>query len=181
LRPKTIVAVGVQVRNYLRVAFRTDGGFEDVIFSVSSGDWRSLVFTIPHPRFGQQAGALVLQAIRVALFSEGASSDAQSGEQADHPGETAGRSVDIVRCEWNPRYGWKLRHKPAHLLWLEGNVHRRIRYELTRDGKLRVTLEMSGNDLRSAIGAYALKPEFLKGGYWGEITSRRNSEPIEKS
>jgi len=179
LRPKAVVAVGDQVRDYLRVAFGTDGRFEDVIFSVSSGDWRSPVFTIPHPRFWQQVEASIVEAIRVALFSKAAPNDAQLGEVADHPGVAAGPGVDIVRYEWNPRYGWKPHHKPAHLLWLEGDVNRRIRYELTRNAKVRVTLEMSGRDLRDAIGSYTLKPEFLTGGYWGEITSRRNSEPTE--
>ena len=42
-----------------------------------------------------------------------------------------------------------------------------------------VTLEMSGSDLRDAIGSYTRKPEFLVGGYWGEITCRRNSNPTE--
>jgi hypothetical protein len=179
LRPKVIVAVGVQVRDYLRVEYGTDGLFGDDVFAISSGDWSSQVFRIPHPaRNRQQVEASILQAMRVALFPDAKSNEVKTADLAE-PVIGSRPTFDVVRCEWNPKYGWKPNHNPAHLLWLERDDNRRIRYELTRNGKVLVTLEMSGSDLRAAIGSYTQKPEFLIGGYWGEITSRRNSSPTE--
>ena len=122
------------MRDYLRVTFGNDGLFGDVVFSISSGDWSSRVFSIPHPRFREEADASMLRAMRVALFPDAESNDAETGGTAE-PIVGSGFNVDIVKCEWQPRYGWKPNHNPAHLLWLEGDAKRRIRYQLTRNAR----------------------------------------------
>ena len=136
------------MRDYLRVAFGTNGLFSDKVFTICSGAWSSRVFSIPAPRSKEQVKPSTLQAIRVALFPDAGLDGTKIADPLD---SGPGSVFDVVRCEWNPKYGWKPNHNPAHLLWLERDVKRRIRYELTRNGKVLATLEMSGTDLRAAI------------------------------